>query len=71
LLAASTFNRTGGTPMMTDNGNETQRVIGGIDTHKDVHVAALLDELGRLLGTLVRNHDDGLSATAPLALRSG
>jgi transposase len=51
LLAASTYNRTGGTTMMTDNDNETQRVIGGIDTHKDVHVAAVLDELGRLLDT--------------------
>src|SRR5437868_1722381 len=37
--------------MMTDNDNETQRVIGGIDTHKDIHVAAVLDELGRLLAT--------------------
>lgn len=37
--------------MMTDNDDETQRVIGGVDTHKDVHVAAVLDELGRLLGT--------------------
>ena len=27
------------------------RVFGGVDTHKDVHVAAVLDELGRLLGT--------------------
>lgn len=37
--------------MMTDNENETQRVIAGIDTHKDVHVAAVLDELGRLIAT--------------------
>ena len=37
--------------MMTDTNHETQRVIGGVDTHKDVHVAAVLDELGRLLGT--------------------
>jgi transposase len=37
--------------MMTDNDNETQRVIGGIDTHKDIHVVAVLDELGRLLDT--------------------
>jgi transposase len=51
LLAASTFNRTGGTTMMTDNDEATQRVIGGVDTHKDVHVAAVLDELGRLLAT--------------------
>jgi transposase len=29
----------------------TRRVIGGVDTHKDVHVAAVLDELGRLLDT--------------------
>ncbi len=37
--------------MMTDNHDEPQRVIGGIDTHKDIHVAAVLDELGRLLDT--------------------
>lgn len=27
------------------------RITGGVDTHKDVHVAAALDQLGRLLGT--------------------
>jgi transposase len=27
------------------------RITGGVDTHKDVHVAAALDHLGRLLGT--------------------
>ena len=37
--------------MMTDNDDVTQRVIGGVDTHKDVHVAAVLDEQGRLLAT--------------------
>ena len=37
--------------MMTDTDLETQRVIGGVDTHKDIHVAAVLDELGRLLAT--------------------
>jgi transposase len=38
--------------MMTDdNETATLRVIGGVDTHKDVHVAAALDELGRLLAT--------------------
>ena len=26
-------------------------VTGGVDTHKDTHVAAALDQLGRLLGT--------------------
>jgi transposase len=37
--------------MMTEKDLETQRVMGGVDTHKDVHVAAVLDELGRLLDT--------------------
>jgi transposase len=37
--------------MMTDEADATPRVIGGVDTHKDVHVAAVLDELGRLLNT--------------------
>ena len=27
------------------------RVTGGVDTHKDTHVAAALDQQGRLLGT--------------------
>ena len=36
---------------MTQPPADTRRVIGGVDTHKDVHVAAVLDELGRLLGT--------------------
>ena len=30
-----------------------RRVTGGVDTHKDSHVAAALDELGRVLGTEV------------------
>jgi len=38
---------------MTDHNDydetESPRVIGGVDTHKDVHVAAVLDEQGRLL----------------------
>jgi transposase len=40
---------------MTDHDGydetESPRVIGGVDTHKDVHVAAVLDEHGRLLDT--------------------
>ncbi|MDA8263663.1 MAG: transposase [Actinomycetota bacterium] len=28
-----------------------QVVIAGVDTHKDTHVAAVIDEKGRLLGT--------------------
>ncbi len=35
---------------MTDNA---RRVTGGVDTHKDSHVAAALDEVGRVLGTEV------------------
>ena len=27
------------------------RVVGGVDTHKDIHVATALDEVGRLLAT--------------------
>ena len=27
------------------------RVLGGVDTHKDVHVAAVIDDVGRILGT--------------------
>jgi len=48
---------------MTDHDgyDETDalRVIGGVDTHKDVHVAAVLDEHGRLLDTAA------FPATAP------
>ena len=30
---------------------EPGQVIGGVDTHKDVHVAAVIDAVGRLLAT--------------------
>ncbi len=36
---------------MTTMTQTLRHVTGGVDTHKDVHVAAVLDELGRLLGT--------------------
>jgi transposase len=36
---------------MTHQPDVAVRVFGRVDTHKDVHVAAALDELGRLLGT--------------------
>ena len=29
-----------------------RRVVGGVDTHKDLHVAAVVDEQDRVLGTL-------------------
>lgn len=31
--------------------HEQRVVYGGVDTHQDVHVAAVIDELGVLLGT--------------------
>lgn len=31
--------------------NEPRNVFGGVDTHRDVHVAAVVDEQGRILGT--------------------
>ena len=37
--------------MTTIAHDEPCRVTGGVDTHKDLHVAAVLDELGRQLGT--------------------
>jgi transposase len=36
---------------MTTMTDPTRQVTGGVDTHKDTHVAAALDGLGRLLGT--------------------
>jgi transposase len=30
---------------------ESGQVIGGVDTHKDVHVAAVIDHHGQLVGT--------------------
>lgn len=36
---------------MTTIAQDPSVVIGGVDTHKDAHVAAALDGLGRLLGT--------------------
>lgn len=35
---------------MTTMAQQTQVVIGGVDTHKDVHVAAVVDQTGRILG---------------------
>jgi transposase len=37
--------------MITIAQDEPRRVTGGVDTHKDIHVAAVLDALGRLLDT--------------------
>jgi transposase len=36
---------------MTTMTENARRVTGGVDTHKDSHVAAVLDEVGRVVGT--------------------
>lgn len=37
---------------MSENQNPTdRRVVGGVDTHKDLHMAAVVDERDRVLGT--------------------
>jgi len=30
---------------------QERRIVGGVDTHKDLHVAAVVDEQDRVLGT--------------------
>jgi transposase len=35
----------------TDEGSADRRVVGGVDTHKDLHVAAVVDERDRLIGS--------------------
>jgi transposase len=37
--------------MSTIADGDELRVVAGVDTHKDVHVAVVLDEVGRLLDT--------------------
>ena len=62
---------TDGRCMTTSSKTDQPRsVIGGIDTHKDVHVAAVLDELGRLLSTASFPTTKRLSAAASVALRA-
>ena len=36
---------------MKDSLQETARIVGGVDTHKDLHVAAVVDEGDQVLGT--------------------
>ena len=33
------------------NRRHTSRIVGGVDTHKDLHVAAVVDEQDRVIGT--------------------
>jgi len=37
--------------MSHDENGGSRAVVGGVDTHKDMHVAAVIDMVGRLLGT--------------------
>ena len=37
--------------MSTIADGDDLRVVAGVDTHKDVHVAVVLDEFGRLVDT--------------------
>lgn len=36
---------------MNDSSKKTIRIVGGVDTHKDLHVAAVVDEEDQVLGT--------------------
>src|SRR5690242_20310064 len=44
-----TFGRSGMTTIAQPG--EPCRVLGGVDTHKNVHVAAVIDDMGRMLGS--------------------
>ena len=36
-------------------GEDGRVVFGGVDTHRDTHVAAVVDGAGRVLGTALRS----------------
>jgi hypothetical protein len=47
--------------------SEDQDVTVGVDTHKDLHVAAVLDQAGRVLGhQKLSGHDARLRATGDM-----
>jgi hypothetical protein len=37
-------------PATTGDPVEAREVVGGVDTHKDTHTAAVIDTAGRMLG---------------------
>ena len=46
--------------MAIEDDAKARAVVGGVDTHKDLHVAAVVDEQDRVLETrsfAVRRHD--------------
>lgn len=36
---------------MPETSNTASRIVGGVDTHKDLHVVAVVDDHDHLLGT--------------------
>ena len=49
----------------------TRRIVGGVDTHKDLHVAAVVDEQDQVVAALIlRHHPSGLSPDARLDARA-
>jgi hypothetical protein len=53
---------------MTQPPNETRRVVGGVDAHKDVHVAAALEARPPARHGIVPDDRRWLSAAVALAL---
>jgi transposase len=47
----SKYGRTRKEPEMSMEQGAERRVVGGVDTHKDLHVAAVVDERDRVLAT--------------------
>src|ERR1700760_1947865 len=43
--------RGGSVSMEANQERSERRVVGGVDTHKDLHVAAVVDELDRVLAS--------------------
>jgi transposase len=44
-------------PSITHESTTPDEVAGGVDTHQDTHTAAVLDTVGRVLGTAVFTTD--------------
>jgi hypothetical protein len=42
----------------------TEAVVGGVDTHKDLHVAAVVDQNNKVLGTVFLHNTTRLPADA-------
>lgn len=51
LVLAKPFGQSRSTGMNTNDHQASGAVVGGVDTHKDLHVAAIVDHLDRVLET--------------------